>query len=250
MSWRKAINPSGQNSYCGLNRDRRADSDDPPESSQRIHIRKNTTKRWAGHGSDQRTGRSVTHLALVPVLQTLFLFEEKLKKIIDKRFNPSYPTLNIGVVTTDREKEGEKSSKNKLAEFCKIDLEIRPIPGQSANELYFILERILTETIREIDGIEITVNRERMPTPAMITDSESEIAIAVKKISGQPMNSVCFNTEGGVFNKNGSKTIIWGPGSIKQAHKPKEYVDVRFLQQDIVDQYIRLIKKLCCRGGK
>ncbi len=204
----------------------------------------------SGHGSDQRTGRSVIHLALMPILQKLFMFEEMLKKITDKRFTPPYPTLNIGVITTDGEKKDDKSSKNKLAEYCKIDLEIRPIPGQSSNELYSILERLLTETIREIDGIEIMFKLERTPTPAMITSEKTEIAQAVKKISGESMDSVCFNTEGGVFNKNGSETIIWGPGSIKQAHQPREYVDARFLQQNIVDQYISLIREFCCKGGK
>ena len=35
-----------------------------------------------------------------------------------------------------------------------------------------------------------------------------------------------FGTEAGIFNQLGFQTIVCGPGSIKQAHKPDEYIEI------------------------
>ena len=64
-------------------------------------------------------------------------FKQFLHNIQDERFSPSYPTVNIGVINTDN--GDKKSSKNLIADFCKIELEIRPVAGQSPEELFFVL---------------------------------------------------------------------------------------------------------------
>ncbi|MBO9467755.1 M20/M25/M40 family metallo-hydrolase [Tropicibacter sp. R15_0] len=43
---------------------------------------------------------------------------------------------------------------------------------------------------------------------------------------------VSYGSEGGVFEKTGGiPSIIIGPGSIAQAHKPNEYVDVTQIEK-------------------
>ena len=41
---------------------------------------------------------------------------------------------------------------------------------------------------------------------------------------------VSYGTEGGLFQEVGYSTVICGPGSIDQAHKPDEYVEITQLQ--------------------
>lgn len=200
-----------------------------------------------GHASDPKKGANVVELALIPVLQKLFEFKNNLIEIIDSRFYPPYPTVNIGVVTTDNQESGKKSAKNLIADFCKIELEIRPLPGQNSDELYRVLKQIITKEISTIKDIDAQIEFGRAPTLPMETNKKSKIAIAINDVSGKEMQSVCFNTEGGVFNEQGAQTIIWGPGSIKQAHKPKEFVNIQYFQSEIIDKYTRLIKKICCR---
>ncbi len=199
-----------------------------------------------GHASDPKKGASVVDLALIPVLQKLFEFKNNLAEITDKRFYPPYPTLNIGVVTTDNQESGKKSAKNLIADFCKIELEIRPLPGQDSGELYRVLKQIIIQEISAIKDSDVQIEFGRAPTPPMETNEKSEIAIAVNNVSGEKMQSVCFNTEGGVFNEQGAQTIIWGPGSIHQAHKPREFVDIQYFQPEITYKYIRLIRSICC----
>ncbi len=37
---------------------------------------------------------------------------------------------------------------------------------------------------------------------------------------------VSFGTEGGLFQQAGIPTVVCGPGSIEQAHKPDEFIDL------------------------
>jgi len=118
-----------------------------------------------GHASDPKKGASVVELALIQVLQKLFEFKNILSEIIDKRFYPPYPTMNIGVVTTDNQESGKKSAKNLIADFCKIELEIRPLPGQDSKELHHILKQIITKEISTIKNIDVQIEFGRAPTP-------------------------------------------------------------------------------------
>ena len=40
-----------------------------------------------------------------------------------------------------------------------------------------------------------------------------------------------YGTEGGLFQEGGVPTVVIGPGSIEQAHKPDEYIYVDQLEQ-------------------
>ena len=41
-----------------------------------------------------------------------------------------------------------------------------------------------------------------------------------------PAECVAFSTEAGLFQEMGIDTVICGPGSIEQAHKPDEFVEL------------------------
>jgi len=42
---------------------------------------------------------------------------------------------------------------------------------------------------------------------------------------------VSFGTEAGLFNRLNFQTIVCGPGSIKQAHKPNEFIELSQLKK-------------------
>jgi acetylornithine deacetylase len=43
--------------------------------------------------------------------------------------------------------------------------------------------------------------------------------------------AVSFGTEAGVFNDHGVPAIVCGPGSIEQAHKPNEFIDIAQIKE-------------------
>ena len=68
--------------------------------------------------------------------------------------------------------------------------------------------------------------------PPLKTHDKSEIiSMCLKNLKSNSINTVSFGTEAGIFNKMGFQTIVCGPGSIKQAHKPDEYIEIDQLKK-------------------
>ena len=60
----------------------------------------------------------------------------------------------------------------------------------------------------------------------MNTDPSEDIVTLVKSLTGANTTiKMAFGTEGGLFSRDlGIPTVICGPGSMDQGHKPDEYV--------------------------
>jgi acetylornithine deacetylase len=71
---------------------------------------------------------------------------------------------------------------------------------------------VITETIGEVAGLEPM--------------SRSEAVELVRTLTGndEPAECVAFSTEAGLFQELEIDTVVCGPGSIEQAHKPDEFV--------------------------
>jgi len=69
--------------------------------------------------------------------------------------------------------------------------------------------------------------------PALATPVDSEVVQFVQSLlNAHDTSSVAFGTEGGLFSqKVGVPTVVCGPGSMEQGHKPDEFIEVLQLQQ-------------------
>jgi len=201
-----------------------------------------------GHSSDPHNGVSVIP-ALVEVLEKIFNLEKKLKGIKDYRFHPPYPTLNIGVISTDGQyNDGNKivqaiSSKNILAGYCRLEMEIRTIPGQDSDEILNVLNELIGIKYGKVN---VKFIKTRRPTPPMQTPNDSHIVKVAEEITSKKAITQPYNTEAGIFNKGGAQSIVWGPGSIIQAHSKNEFVEYKYFQPEIVDMYVKAIRSICC----
>ena len=74
-----------------------------------------------------------------------------------------------------------------------------------------IIADIFETVCIETDGLE--------PEP----DSEA-VKIVQELTGGNSTEVVAFGTEAGLFSRAGISSVLCGPGSIEQAHKPDEYV--------------------------
>ena len=64
-----------------------------------------------------------------------------------------------------------------------------------------------------------------------VSTADSEAAQWVALLSGSSeFATVAFGTEGGLFDQAGIPTVVCGPGSMDQGHKPDEYLSVEQLQ--------------------
>ena len=67
--------------------------------------------------------------------------------------------------------------------------------------------------------------------PGLATDAQSQAAELISVFCGsKDFGTVAFGTEGGLFDAVGIPTVVCGPGSMDQGHKPDEFVALEQLQ--------------------
>lgn len=193
-----------------------------------------------GHSSRPAEGVNVVTRALPMVLTRLDQFSEALRVVRDDRFDPPYPTLNVGVVKT-----GDNAAKNTIAEYVEIELDIRPLPGQRVEDVVHALTRHIAPD-GEINGVSVIIEYARSPTMPFETRNDAGVVQLIERLAGHQAVSTSFNTEGGVFNLSGGESVICGLGHIAQAHRPNEFVDTSFLSEKSIALFERVIREVCC----
>lgn len=130
---------------------------------------------------------------------------------------------------------------NIVPDLCTIDCEFRVLPSEDADALVqelrahaAELERTMQEAAPEA-GIDIDLYAQ---FPGLETPSDAEVVTLTKRLTGTNGHSkVAFGTEGGRFDAMlGVPTVVCGPGSISQAHKPDEYIEQS--QMDACDAFL------------
>ena len=81
--------------------------------------------------------------------------------------------------------------------------------------------------------------------PALDNGPEVEVVGLAQELSGNDeIGKVSYGTEGSQFQRAGIPTVVCGPGSIAQAHKPNEYVAVEQVAQ--CEAFLRrLMDRIC-----
>jgi acetylornithine deacetylase len=142
---------------------------------------------------------------------------------LDPRFTPPYSTLHVGIIRGG-------TARNILARECVFNWEFRGLPGVTtasalAKVQAFVDEVATPRLTRFVSGpaIETTMEVDVPPLAAGV-GSVAE-ALALRLTRSNRTIAVSFATEAGHFQAAGLPTIVCGPGSIDQAHKPDEFVD-------------------------
>ena len=150
-------------------------------------------------------------------------FQNNLKKdYFDKDFSPSFPTLNIGKIYGG-------IALNIVPKECSIEFEIRDTPNLNnkiiktsiENSLKIIENKMKLKNKKSYIKL---INKNNFPPLNTSLDKEI-ISLCLKSLKLNSTGSVSFGTEAGVFDNLGFQTVVCGPGSIKQAHKPNEYIE-------------------------
>jgi acetylornithine deacetylase len=183
-----------------------------------------------GHSSRAPQHVNAIHLAsdLVTALRTSQrrLAEEGTR---DAAYDIPYTTLHVGRI------DGGKAL-NIVPNLCTLDFEIRHLPADDPASLVATLQDTadtLVAQARQLSpkaAIEIeTVNA----YPGLDTHPSVEAVRFLQTLvePGTAQLKVAFGTEGGLFaNRLDTPVVVCGPGSIEQAHKPDEYVEISQLE--------------------
>jgi len=185
-----------------------------------------TVKGCAGHSSlpDQGVNAIVAAARLVEKLQSL---ADKLKTEgpYDERFSPPYTTLHVG-------KMSGGTAVNIIPEHCEFEFDIRNIPAQDPHDLARIVEDYARdELLAPMQAVSPSSDIQWQALaqfPALDTPNAEPVNGWVKNVLGRPgePGAVSYGTEAGLFSDIGIPTIVCGPGSIEQAHRPDEFVEI------------------------
>tara|TARA_B100001123_G_scaffold436889_1_gene568086 strand:- start:1595 stop:2785 length:1191 start_codon:yes stop_codon:yes gene_type:complete len=184
----------------------------------------------AGHGSQPDKGVSAVEYAVKFVEKLL-----ELRKILKSRapkdclFNPPYTTLQIGGISGG-------IARNVIADKCRVDWELRPVVREDGEFLNYEIEKFVNEKLlpemkkiypkssikKEIIGEIIEFNKE----------DKSDACEFISSITGDnSRNAVSYGTEAGLFQEIGISSVVCGPGSIEQAHKVDEFIELNELKK-------------------
>ena len=123
-----------------------------------------------------------------------------------------------------------------MPERCQFDFEIRHLPDVSLAEtlsgLQAYAEDELEQAMRAV-AEEATIRFQPLSQyPGLLSDPQSAFAGWLAQWAGNDtFSTVAFGTEGGLFDEAGVATLICGPGSMEQGHKPDEFIALTQLDQ-------------------
>jgi acetylornithine deacetylase len=147
----------------------------------------------------------------------------------DGDYDVPYSTLHVG-------KMSGGVQVNIVPNHAVLDFEIRSLAGEDVAGLIRRLEAeaeaIVAPLRKEFPEAAIRVER-LWDYPGLGTPSDAEVVRFVKGLTGANGTiKVAFGTEGGLFDARlGVPTVICGPGSMAQGHKPDEWVLVEQVER-------------------
>ena len=148
---------------------------------------------------------------------------ELIEKKKDPNFYPSFTTINVGKISGG-------TAVNIIPNNCKIEFEIRDTPKFNTEKFVNQIKDYLLILEAEMKSFykkcSISLSEQNNFPPLITNHNSNIISLCLEKLRTNSVNTVSFGTEAGIFNQIGFQTIVCGPGSIKQAHKPDEYIEI------------------------
>ena len=142
----------------------------------------------------------------------------------DGRFEPPYTTLNVGTVSGG-------NALNIVPRHARFAWEFRLVPGDDGDAIVtrfrrFAEQEVLPDLRRAAPEADIET-KALAQVPPLTPEPDSAAEALVRRLTGaNRAETVCFATEGGLFQEAGFSTVICGPGSIDQAHQPDEFIEL------------------------
>lgn len=138
----------------------------------------------------------------------------------DGDYDVPYTTVHVGRIAGG-------ASLNIVPNRCEVDFEFRHLaeddPAALRAEIDAAAARVVAAAADPDAAIEIS---EFMAYPGLGTAPDAAVVGFVKALTGANGTiKVAFGTEGGLFHERlGTPTVVCGPGSMAQGHKPDEFV--------------------------
>ena len=156
----------------------------------------------------------------------------------DDRLGPA--TLSVGQIQGG-------VSPNTVPDQCRIELDRRLLPGETAGQAMAELEAYLRSNCPDVPFVTSTP---RLACPALpectFAAGLDRLGRAINQVSGRHSRvAVPYGTDASTIAEQGIPAVVFGPGDIAQAHTSGEWISIPQLRE-AVGVYTRMIESLCC----
>lgn len=162
----------------------------------------------------------------------------------DDAYDVPHSTIHTGVIRGG-------TMMNIVPAECEFEFEFRNLPEEDPSMMLkavqqFVKEKVEPELHTGEHGVEF--GWEELSHFAGLSSDENDAVVKlVRRLrSNDRIRKVGFGTEAGGFSRTGIQSVVCGPGSIRQAHTPDEYIEIGQLAEcerfvgDLIQQ---------CRSG-
>lgn len=194
------------------------------------------------HSSDPRLG-SNSIMAAARIVSYLEELQADLAENADPNspFDPPYTTIDLGQILGG-------TANNIIPEFTTINWGMRIVPTDDGQAIEQQVRQFIAEQIdpqlktvaafnkpAEQAGVTTTLYN---VVPPLVPDTSSAAEQLIRHLTGLNNSGVVsFGTEAGLFQEVGIPTVVFGPGSISQAHQPDEWIEISQIQECIDFMY-------------
>lgn len=188
-----------------------------------IHAFQTRIRGLEAHSSATNEGVNAVMIAAELITFISGLAEKmKAKGDASSRFEPPYTSVHVGTVNGG-------TALNIIPRECGFHWEFRALPDQDPSELIDAVTEFATnELLPKMHAVSPDTGIETVPgahVPSLLPENGSPAETLVMKLAKQnETHAVSYGTEAGLFQLADIPTVICGPGSILQAHKPDEFV--------------------------
>ncbi|WP_341705599.1 acetylornithine deacetylase [Ferrovibrio sp.] len=163
----------------------------------------------------------------------------------DARFEPPHTTITVGEIHGG-------TARNILARECRLEWDVRSVNPAHDAAIVEAVRRFAAEQLepqmRRIHpgaGIETGVVAH---VPGFFPAGANPAETLALKIAGQNRtHAVAYGTEAGIFHGGGIPAVVCGPGNIREAHKPDEYIEISQVAEG--EAFLRRLIAFCRDGG-
>lgn len=199
-----------------------------PTSMQLIRAHKSgTVTRIRFHGAPAHSSapgegcNAITYAARAVAFLGDLAAEYRTTRGRDESFTVPYSTINVGTIRGGL-------AVNIVAEHCELEWETRALEPAHRDDVV----RRVEEHLR---GLEAEMRREHplariesevlADFPGLGATGQAQDLLDAMGLTDEAL-SVSYGTEAGLLGAMGVPTVVCGPGSIDQAHRPDEYVEL------------------------
>jgi acetylornithine deacetylase/succinyl-diaminopimelate desuccinylase family protein len=189
--------------------------------------------RWQikAHGKSAHSSKS--HLGINAIVHMADLIQaiEVHHRRLAEQSHPllGSPTANVGLIQGGQQ-------VNFVPSECVIEIDRRMLPDESPDRLLDEYQSMIADLQSRNPSARFELVPPYLVDPAMQTSSDAPIVVAAQRAADalgldSQTHGVPFGSDASKLARKGIPTIIFGPGSIDQAHTDREYVELSQVDQ-------------------